>query len=73
MSVLRRKFGGRLRDLRNQQNITQEELAERLEVTVEFVSNMERGINAPSFETLERLTHALSISYKDLFDFKDDT
>jgi transcriptional regulator with XRE-family HTH domain len=52
--------------------MTQEELAEKAGISVEFLSNLERGINAPSFETLEKLSLALSISVHFLFVFEDD-
>ena len=67
MSDLRKKFGRRLRQLRREREMTQEYLAETAGVSVDMLSNMERGINAPSFETLERLTRALGISIHELF------
>lgn len=66
---LRSLFGRRLRQLRRQGDLTQEKLAEQIEVSAEFVSGMERGLYAPSFETLERLEKALEISVCALFDF----
>ena len=57
---------------RMEQAITQEHLAELLGVSVEFVSNMERGINAPSFETLEKLAIALDLQVSDLFIFEKE-
>ena len=68
MTSLRIKFGQRLRYLRRQRDLTQEQLAELVGISVEFLSNMERGINAPSFETLEQLAMSLNVSVKDLFD-----
>jgi transcriptional regulator with XRE-family HTH domain len=67
---LRRKFGKRLKLLRKYRGLTQEQLAERLELSVEMVSFMERGIHAPSFETLSRLAEVLSLPVRDLFDFE---
>lgn len=72
MSTLRSLFGRRLRQLRLQRNLTQERLAEGAGVSVDLISNIERGINAPSFETLERLAESLRVSVKDLFVFTDD-
>ncbi len=40
-----------------------------LEVSIEFISNMERGINAPSFETLEKLSVALDLPVSEFFNF----
>jgi transcriptional regulator with XRE-family HTH domain len=72
MSNIKLLFGKRLRQLRRQADFTQEQLAERIGVSVEFVSNMERGINAPSFETLERLAGSLKLKVSELFEFNED-
>lgn len=71
MSELRIKFARRLRTLRVEREMTQEDLAKAAGLSTVFVSNMERGINAPSFESLEDLAKALDVSVKDLFDFDD--
>ncbi len=68
---LKVKFGRKLRQIRRLKNLTQEQLAEATGISVEFVSNIERGINAPSFDTLEKLAEVLNVSYVDLFDFRD--
>ena len=72
MPNIRLLFGKRLRRLRRQADFTQEQLAERIGVSVEFISNMERGINAPSFETLEKLAHSLKITVSELFEFQKE-
>ncbi len=69
---LQRVFGRRLRQLRRQKELTQAQLAEAIDTSVEFVSNVERGVNAPSFNTLERLAKALGCPVKGLFDFDDN-
>lgn len=69
MASLRRRFGERLRELRKQAGLSQEQLAERAHLSVDFVSLMERGINAPSFETLEKLSEALGVPVREFFDF----
>ena len=66
---LRVKFGHRLRTLRLRSELTQEQLAETANISVDFLSLIERGINAPSFESLERVAKALHLDVKDLFDF----
>lgn len=71
MTSLRLHFGKRLRKLRRRKDLTQERLAEVLDVSVEFISNMERGINAPSFETLEKLSGALDLPVSEFFTFND--
>lgn len=71
MDSLRLKFGRQLRRLRKRRDLTQEQLAEAIGVSVEFLSNIERGINAPSFETLEKLATTLEVSVAELFTFQE--
>ena len=71
MSTLRRRFGKKLRVLRKRAGLSQEQLAESADISVDFVSLIERGINAPSFHTLEKLAEALDVAVADLFDFEE--
>jgi transcriptional regulator with XRE-family HTH domain len=48
---------------------SQEEFAELLEISVDFLSLIERGVNAPSFENLEVFSERLGIPVSDLFTF----
>ncbi len=50
--------------------MTQEQFAEATDISVDFLSLIERGINAPSFETLERIAKKLRLQVADLFTFK---
>lgn len=52
--------------------MTQESLAELTGLSVEFISYIERGIHAPSFDTLEKLSEALKVSFSELFNFEQD-
>ena len=38
--------------------------------SVDAISNLERGVSHPSFETLERLSETLEVSVKAFFEFK---
>lgn len=69
MATLRKKFGLRLRDIRVQRRMTQEQFAEALDISVDFLSLVERGISAPSFETLDRISRRLRIPVAALFVF----
>ncbi len=71
MSHLQEKFGKRLRQLRLQNSMTQEQLAESTDVSVDLISNIERGINAPSFKTLEKLESVLDEPIYVFFLFED--
>ncbi len=49
--------------------MTQEELAHATGYSVEFISLVERGINAPSVAGCERIAKAFGIEVYVLFDF----
>ena len=42
--------------------LTQEQLAERLDVSVEFVGQIERGLKLPSMQVFTKLIEALNVS-----------
>ena len=69
MATLKQKFGKRLRKIREQRRMTQERFAETLDLSVDFLSLVERGRNAPSFETLDKIAKRLRMSVSDLFTF----
>lgn len=69
-SQLREKFGQRVRWLRGEHGLTQEQLAERAGISVDFLSLIERGRSSPSFENLAELADALETSVAELFNFE---
>ena len=72
MADLRSKFGNRLRQLRRQADLTQEQLAAIADISVDFLSLVERGINAPSFENIDKLANALGVPIRELFSFRSE-
>nr|HID14285.1 XRE family transcriptional regulator [Anaerolineae bacterium] len=72
MGDLKTRFGHRLTRLRKQRGLTQEGLAEAANVSIDFISLMERGQRAPSFDTLDRLAGALGVTVADLFTFDSE-
>lgn len=70
MGQLRQQFAKRLKELRKQRGITQEELALATGLSVSFIRSIEQGINAPSFDSLETLALALDINVYEMFDFR---
>ena len=73
MASLREKFGNRVRTIRLARKMSQEAFAELLEISVDFLSLIERGINAPSFENLEVFSAQLGIPVFELFRFEVDS
>ena len=67
--MLQRKLGQRIANLRKTRNLTQEQLAEAVGCSVEFISLVERGVNAPSVAGLEKFAKALRVEVRDLFAF----
>ena len=49
--------------------MSQEKFAEALDISVDFLSLIERGRNAPYFETLDKMAKRLRISVDELFNF----
>jgi len=60
-------LGKRLRVIRNQKKITLRNLSERSQRSINYLSQVERGLNSPTIETLMRITEALDIKLNDLF------
>jgi DNA-binding XRE family transcriptional regulator len=56
----------RIRTLREQQGLTQEDFALRCGISVSFTSLLERGERSPSYETLVVIADALEVSLADL-------
>jgi len=69
--VLQRKLGKRIAALRRGRKLTQEQLAEALACSVEFISLVERGVNAPSVAGLEKFAKVLKVEVKELFTFEE--
>jgi transcriptional regulator with XRE-family HTH domain len=69
VATLKAKFGKRLRAIRLERRLTQEQFAETLNISVDFLSLIERGRNAPSFETLDEISKRLKTSVAALFTF----
>lgn len=66
---LQEKLGQRIAELRKSRRLTQVRFAKKLGCSVEFVSLVERGVNAPTVARLEKFAKVLKVEIKDLFDF----
>jgi transcriptional regulator with XRE-family HTH domain len=61
------KIGERIRDLRQLSNLTQEELAERANLTKGFISQIERDLTSISLDSLIQILEALDENISDFF------
>ena len=71
LNSLRAQFGQRIRQIRDEMDQSQEEFAERVGMSVDFLSLIERGRNAPSFKKLELMIKGLGVSAAYLFTFEN--
>ena len=60
-------IGEKLRLLRLQRNLTQEEMADRCELSKGFISQVERNLASPSIATLTDMLECLGSNLKDFF------
>ncbi len=56
------EIGKRISERRKLMGLTQEQLAERMDVSIQMISNLERGVKAIRIENLIRLSQILKIS-----------
>ena len=67
--MIEKQLGLRIAELRRASKLTQEALAEKSDYSVEFISMVERGINAPSVAGCAAIAKALGVSMAELFTF----
>jgi len=64
---LKQYIGSQVSLARRRAKLTQEQVAEQIQRTVEAVSNIERGKSLPTLVTLTRLAKVLKIPLRDFF------
>lgn len=63
MSLDRDRFGAKIRELRKERNLSQQQLGDMLGMTNNAISMFERGTSMPSVGTVVDLAKALGVSY----------
>jgi transcriptional regulator with XRE-family HTH domain len=61
------QFGARLRQLRTDAALTQEELAARADLGFRYISDIERGVRNPTMVSIVKLAKALGCEPGELF------
>ncbi len=69
MPTLKEKLGARIRELRKSLGLSQEKLAELIDMDKPNLSNIERGKRFMTAETLEKIANALKTTERELFNF----
>ena len=67
METIYRTIGKRIRQERRRLKLTQEELAERADITANFLGHIERGTKRPTLNTLMKIADVLQIPMGALF------
>lgn len=67
MNLVREKIGTMIREKRNSQRLTQEELAEKVGLSTGMIGQIERGETMPSIESLDVIIKELGIDPRSLF------
>ena len=65
------KLGKNIKKYRKEKKYTQQKLAEKTGIGLNFLGKIEVAYAKPSFETIIKISQALDISLKELFDFKE--
>ena len=65
-------IGIKIKRLRRLCQLTQEELADRCELTKGYISQLENNLTSPSISTLTDILNALGTNLKDFFDDDED-
>ena len=61
------ELGKKIKQMRNQKGLTQEELADRCELTKGYISQLENDLNSPSIATLTDILSALGSNLAEFF------
>jgi transcriptional regulator with XRE-family HTH domain len=64
---VRALLGKRIQFYRKKRQLSQAALAERADISITFLSNIERGIKYPTSETLSCIANGLGVNLCDLF------
>jgi len=67
--ILYKALGKRIKYIRETKNLTQEQLAEKSGLSLDYVGKIEVNINKPGLRALIKMANALDVEIKELFDF----
>lgn len=63
------KLGKRIKFLRENAHLTQEKLAEKCGISLDYLGKIEVNINKPGLKTIFKISEALDVPVKELFEF----
>ena len=72
MSDFKKLLGNRIKTIRKARKLTQEQLAEYVNIGTPNISYIENGKFAPSIDTLQKIAQALKVEPYELYKFNDN-
>lgn len=69
MELTRKLLGARIKELRKLRALSQERLAEMIDIDPKHLSRIEVGRSFPSMDTLTAMAKSLQVEMKDFFEF----
>ncbi|WP_155970929.1 helix-turn-helix domain-containing protein [Streptococcus ruminantium] len=71
--TLKQYIGTRVRQIRKEKNLSQQQLSEKAEVGIDYISNLETKGSNIKVDTLEKIISALEVEVSDFFQVVDST
>lgn len=71
MSDILKKFGSRVKHLRKEQKMTQDEFANLCDLHKNYIGMIERGERNPSLINIEIIAKAFEVTISELMEFED--
>jgi transcriptional regulator with XRE-family HTH domain len=69
MKTIEKRFGERVRELRQTKGLSQEELSFRAKVHRTYLGSIERGERNPALKNIAAIAKALDVSLSELFSY----
>ena len=69
--ITQEQLGAKIKLIRKSKKITQEKLAEIIDVDFGYISKLEVGQNFPSIQTLNKIANTLDVDISEFFTYKD--
>ena len=64
---IKKELGEKIKRLRNKKGLTQEQLAEKIDISSRNLSKIELGLSFVKAETLERILESLDVTTEEMF------
>ena len=69
MAKIEEQVGKNIQKIRKSRNLTQQELADKIDMNRAHLGHLEQGRKSPSLETIEKIAKALRVKISEIFNF----